>query len=88
MAISNRETGGGLLGVLQPAIINKHIMIAVFLIVESHLYLNGIPVTLYIFVVLNQAQTLVFDGAGFIRYNYGDIDGYTKQFTFGRRIEL
>ena len=49
-------------------------MIAVFLIVESHLYLNGIPVTLYVFVVLNQAQTVMFDGAGFIRYNPGDIN--------------
>jgi hypothetical protein len=38
-----------LLGVLQPAIISRYRMIAVFLIVESHLYLNGIPVTLYIF---------------------------------------
>jgi hypothetical protein len=88
MAISNRETGGGLLGVLQPAIISRHRMMAVFLIVKSHLYLNGIPITSYIFVVLNQAQTLVFDGFGFIRYNYGDIDGYTKQSTVERRIEL
>lgn len=76
MAISNREIDGGLLGVLQPAIINRYRMITVFLIVESHLYLNGIPVTLYNFIVLNQAQTVMFDGAGFIRYNPGDINCY------------
>ena len=74
MAISNRETGGGLLGVLQPDSINKHRMIAVFLIVESHLYLNRVLLSLYNFVVLNQAQTVMFDGAGFIRYNPGDIN--------------
>jgi hypothetical protein len=78
MAISNRETGGGLLGVLQPAIIYKHIMIAVVLIAVSNLYWNLVPVTLYVFVVLNQAQTMMFDGVGFVGYNCSDIDGYTK----------
>lgn len=78
MAISNREIDGGLLGVLQPAIINRYRMIAVFLIVESHLYLNGIPVILYNFVILNQAQTVMFDGAGFIRYNPRGINSHTQ----------
>jgi hypothetical protein len=77
-----------LLGVLQPAVISRHRIITVLLIVRFLRKLNCSTVSLYVLVFLNQAQTLVFDGAGFIRYNYGGIDGYTKQFTFGRRVEL